>query len=135
MTELAFAAIADDFTGAADLASIAFLQLHMAHLKKMHLAALFLDRRRRLIAWHELFRGTVDEVDVYPREVVRDALDFNASCVVLVRNDPSGELAFSESDVYRWERLRRASELVGIEVLDVLLVGAEVVSCAEMGWL
>ena len=107
----------------------------MAHLKQMHFAALFLTRQRRLIACHELFRGIVDEVEFYPREIVRDAMEFNASSVILVMSFPSGELTFSEADLRRWARWVQALEAVDIEVLDFLLVGAKVVSCAQRGWL
>ena len=72
-----------------------FLHLHLAPLDQMLFAALFLDRRKRLLAYRTLFRGTIDALDVHPREVVRDALACNAVCVILVRNDPSGDVTFS----------------------------------------
>jgi len=112
-----------------------FLHLHLAPLEHMRFAALFLDRRKRLLAYRGLFRGTIDALHVHPREVVRDALACNAVCVILVRNDPSGEAMFSEIDGVTWRRVSEALALVDIETLDYMLVGTRVMSCAEEGWI
>jgi DNA repair protein RadC len=112
-----------------------FLQLHMAPLQQMRLAALFLNRRKRLLAYRELFVGTIDEIEVHPREVVRDALACNAVSVILVRNEPSGDVIFSRADATTWRRVSEALALVDIATLDYMLVGARVVSYAEKKWI
>jgi DNA repair protein RadC len=112
-----------------------YLKLHMGPLKQTRFAALFLDRRKRLLAYHPLFTGTVDAVHVHPREVVRDALACNATGVILVRNEPSGEIEFSELDALTWKRVSEALALTDIVAVDFILVGARVVSGAEEGWI
>jgi DNA repair protein RadC len=112
-----------------------FLHLHMAPLNQMRLSALFLDRRKRLLTYRGLFVGSIEEIEVYPREVVRDAVACNAVSVILVRNDPSGDVVFSQADAVTWRRVSEALALVDIETLDYMLVGARVVSCAEKGWI
>jgi DNA repair protein RadC len=88
-----------------------------------------------VLGFQEIFRGTIDVVTVHPREVVRDALACNASCVILVRSDPSGDAIFSDADAMIWRQVSRALDLVDIAALDYMLVGARVVSCAEEGWI
>jgi len=97
-------------------------------------AGLFLDNRHRVIRYVELFRGTIDGAAVYPREVVRQALDFNAAAVIFAHNHPSGVAEPSDADITLTRRLKEALALVDIRVLDHLIVGhGEVVSLAERG--
>ncbi|HTQ35414.1 MAG TPA: DNA repair protein RadC [Steroidobacteraceae bacterium] len=97
---------------------------------------LFLDNRHRLIAFDELFRGTVDGASVHPREVVRQALYRNAAAVILAHNHPSGVAEPSQADELITLRLREALALVDIRVLDHLIVGDNrCVSLAERGFL
>lgn len=99
-------------------------------------ACLFLDTRHRLIRYEELFRGTIDGASVYPREVVRRALELNAAAVVLAHNHPSGVAEPSEADRRVTRRLQDALGLVDIRVLDHLVVGdGTTVSFAERGWI
>ncbi len=99
-------------------------------------ACLFLDTRHRVIAFEELFQGTVDGAGVHPREVVRRALHHNAAAVIFSHNHPSGVAEPSEADRRITLRLRDALALVDIRVLDHVVVGAgETVSLAELGWL
>ncbi|HEB78670.1 MAG TPA: JAB domain-containing protein [Methylothermaceae bacterium] len=99
-------------------------------------AALFLDTRHRLIAYEPLFRGTVDGASVYPREVVRRALELNAAALILAHNHPSGVATPSAADRAITERLVAALTLFDIRVLDHLVIGDnEVFSFAEHGWL
>lgn len=97
-------------------------------------AGLFLDNRHRVIQYQELFRGTIDGAAVYPREVVRQALELNAAAVIFAHNHPSGVAEPSQSDVSLTRRLKDALGLVDIRVLDHMVVGhGEVVSLAERG--
>lgn len=99
-------------------------------------AALFLDNQHRLIAFEELFRGTLDAASVYPREVVKQALKHNAAALIFAHNHPSGVAEPSQADRQITERLVRALGLMDIRVLDHFVVGDGVpVSFAERGWL
>ncbi|MDX1802973.1 MAG: DNA repair protein RadC [Alcanivorax sp.] len=86
-------------------------------------AALFLDNKHRLIAFETLFRGTIDAAAVYPREVVRRAMDLNAAAVILAHNHPSGVAEPSQSDHAITRRLVEALALVEVRVLDHLVIG------------
>jgi DNA repair protein RadC len=97
-------------------------------------AALFLDNRHRVIAFEELFSGTIDGASVHPREVVKRALAHNAAALILAHNHPSGVAEPSRADESITQRLREALGLVEIRVLDHLIVGdGEIVSLAERG--
>jgi DNA repair protein RadC len=97
---------------------------------------LFLDNRHRLIAFDELFRGTIDGASVHPREVVRQALYRNAAAVILAHNHPSGVAEPSQADELITHRLKDALALVDIRVLDHLIVGDNrCTSFAERGLL
>jgi DNA repair protein RadC len=97
---------------------------------------LHLDNRHRLIAFDELFRGTIDGASVHPREVVRQALARNAAAVILAHNHPSGVSEPSQADELITARLRDALALVDIRVLDHLVVGGtHCSSFAELGLL
>ncbi|MDH3355411.1 MAG: DNA repair protein RadC, partial [Chromatiales bacterium] len=95
---------------------------------------LFLDNKNRLIVDETLFMGTIDQSAVHPREVVKRALEVNASAVILSHNHPSGVCDPSRSDIEITHRLKEALELVDIRLLDHLIVGdQEVLSLAERG--
>jgi DNA repair protein RadC len=95
---------------------------------------LFLDAQHQLLAWEEMFRGSITHTSVYPREVVKRALALNASAVILVHNHPSGLPEPSPADRHLTQMLQTALALVDIRVLDHLVVGRhEVVSFAERG--
>ena len=97
---------------------------------------LHLDNRHRLIAFDELFRGTIDGASVHPREVVKQALARNAAAVILAHNHPSGVAEPSHADELITARLRDALALVDIRVLDHLVVGdTRCESFAERGLL
>ena len=99
-------------------------------------ACLHLDNRHRVIAFEELFRGTIDGASVHPREVVRSALKHNAAALVFAHNHPSGVAEPSDADRRLTQRLKEALALVDIRVLDHFVVGdGEVASFAERGWL
>ena len=84
---------------------------------------LFLDNRHRVLAFDELFRGTIDSTTVYPREVVKQALDRNAAAVILAHNHPSGVAEPSEADQLITRRVRDALDLVDVRLLDHFVVG------------
>jgi len=96
-------------------------------------ACLMLDNRNRVIAFRELFRGTIDGASVYPREVVKQALADNAAAVILAHNHPSGVCEPSQADIQITERLRKALGLVDIRVLDHVIVGDGVTCLSEQG--
>jgi len=97
---------------------------------------LHLDVRHRLIAFDELFRGTIDGASVHPREVVKQALRRNAAAVILAHNHPSGIAEPSQADELITRRLAEALSLVEIRVLDHCIVGdTECLSFAERGLL
>jgi DNA repair protein RadC len=84
---------------------------------------LFLDNRHRLIAFEEMFKGTIDGASVHPREVIRQTLLHNAASVIIAHNHPSGVLEPSQADELVTRRLRDALALVDVRVLDHLIVG------------
>lgn len=97
-------------------------------------ACLFLDNQHRMIVFEELFRGTIDGASVYPREVVKQALQHNAAAVILAHNHPSGIAEPSQADIHITHRLKSALELVDIRVLDHIIVGDdEPISMAQRG--
>lgn len=98
-------------------------------------AVLFLDQRHRVICFEELFRGTIDGASVYPREVVKKALQHNAAALIFAHNHPSGVAEPSQADEQITRRLIDALKLVDVRVLDHFIVGDEVVSFAERGLL
>lgn len=97
-------------------------------------AALFLDNQHRILAYEELFLGTLSVATVYPRDVVKRALHHNAAALILIHNHPSGYPEPSRADIEITLRLQDALALVDIRILDHLVVGTEgVVSLAERG--
>jgi len=114
--------------------SMSFLSLKLAHYEYEIFSVIFLDNRHKVIAYEELFRGTIDGASVYPREVVKRALHLNAAAVILAHNHPSGETEPSQSDKQITQRLTDALNLVDIRVLDHIIIGgAESVSMAQRG--
>ncbi|MEO7337297.1 MAG: DNA repair protein RadC [Caldimonas sp.] len=111
-----------------------FLRVRLGGLEHEVFAVLMLDAQHRLIEYVELFRGTVSQTSVYPREVVKEALSRNAAAVLLVHNHPSGSPEPSRADEFLTQTLKSALSLVDVRVLDHLIVGgAEVLSFAERG--
>ena len=99
-------------------------------------AVLFLDAQHRLIRLEEMFRGTLSQTSVYPREVVKRALALNAAAVVLAHNHPSGVAEPSRADEFLTQSLKSALALVDVRVIDHFVVaGDQLVSMAERGLL
>ena len=94
---------------------------------------LMLDNRNRVIAFREMFRGTIDSASVYPREVVKQALADKAAAVILAHNHPSGVCEPSQADLRITECLKQALQTVDIRLLDHVIVGDDISCLSERG--
>ena len=113
-----------------------YLALHLGQLAQEVFAVLFLDGQHRLLQLEPMFHGTLTQTSVYPREVVRRALELNAGAVILAHNHPSGVAEPSRADEHLTHTLKNALQLVDVRVLDHLVVGrGAVFSFAERGLL
>jgi DNA repair protein RadC len=113
-----------------------YLQLHLAAKAHEVFAVLFLDVQNRLLAMEELFRGTLTQTSVYPREVVLRALHHQASAVVLAHNHPSGTVQPSRADEHLTQTLKTTLALIDVRVLDHVIVAPGLaLSMAEQGLL
>ena len=113
-----------------------YLKMTLAHRQHEVFMALFLDAQNRLLTADELFRGTLTQTSVYPREVVKRALAVNAASVIFAHNHPSGVAEPSRSDELLTATLKQALGLVDVRVLDhVIVAGSRTVSFAERGLL
>jgi DNA repair protein RadC len=111
-----------------------FVALRLGALTHEVFGVLFLDSQHRLIEMQELFRGTLAQTSVYPREVLRQALLLNAGAAILVHNHPSGVAEPSRADEVLTQSLVSALRVIDVRVLDHLVVGAGcVTSFAERG--
>ncbi|MBS4099013.1 MAG: DNA repair protein RadC [Sulfuricella sp.] len=111
-----------------------YLRLHLAGLGHEVFLSLFLDAQNRVIAREELFRGTLTQTSVYPREVVKRALHHNAAAIIFAHNHPSGVSEPSNADQLLTQALKSALALVDVRVLDHFVVaGSAVMSFAERG--
>ena len=111
-----------------------FLTLQLGGMEHEIFAALFLDNRHRVIAFDELFRGTIDGAAVYPREVVKKCLAANAAAVIFAHNHPSGVAEPSDADISITRKLTDALALIDVRVLDHLIIGQGAqTSLAERG--
>ena len=113
-----------------------YLSLRLFSLPHEVFMVLMLDSQNRLIEAREMFRGTVSQTAVYPREVVKAALLANAAGVILAHNHPSGVTDASAADRQLTDALRQALALVDVRVLDhVIVAGSQCLSFAERAWL
>ena len=112
-----------------------YLRIHFVDQEYESFVALFLDSQNRLIVAEELFRGTLTQTSVYPREVVKAALRQNAGAVIFAHNHPSGIAEPSRADELLTHELKKALALVDVRVLDHFIVAGEVTSFAERGLL
>ena len=111
-----------------------YLRLRIGHLQHEVFVALFLDAQNRLLTAEELFRGTLTQTSVYPREIVKHALRHNAAALIFAHNHPSGVAEPSRADELLTASLKQALALVDVRVLDHLIVaGNATVSFAERG--
>jgi DNA repair protein RadC len=107
-----------------------FLKLKLGRVEHELFCIIYLDNRHRILAFEELFRGTIDGTSVYPREVVKEALRRNAAAIILAHNHPSGVAEPSQADERITRRLKSACELVDVRVLDHLIIGGN--SCTSL---
>jgi DNA repair protein RadC len=113
-----------------------YLKLHLAARSYEVFAVIFLDTQNRLLAMEEMFRGTLTQTSVYPREVALRALHYQASAVVLAHNHPSGTVQPSRADEALTQTLKAALALLDVRVLDHIIVGpGQALSMAETGLL
>lgn len=113
-----------------------FLLSRLRSCQQEVFACLYLDSQHRLIRYQAHFFGSIDSASVYPRELVKAALEHNAAALILAHNHPSGVAEPSQSDRQITERICNAMSLIDVRVLDHMVVGdGEVVSFAERGWL
>jgi DNA repair protein RadC len=112
----------------------AYVRVSLAHEPREVFRVLFLDKRNQLIADEKLGEGTVDHAPVYPREVIRRALELSASAVILLHNHPSGDPTPSQADIAMTRQIVEAGRIMKIEVHDHLVVGRDgVVSFKGLG--
>ena len=113
-----------------------FCQLHLASEKDEQFCCLFLNSQHHLIKFEKVFSGTIDGASVYPRVIVRKALELNAAAIIFCHNHPSGVTEPSQSDIKLTERLTEALKLIDVRVLDHIITGLnETSSMAESGLL
>lgn len=111
-----------------------FLRARLSGREHETFTILFLDAQNRLIAAEDLFRGTLTQTSVYPREIVKRALYWNAGAVIFAHNHPSGVAEPSRADELLTSTLRQTLALIDVKVLDHFIVaGSEVASFAERG--
>jgi len=104
-------------------ALVTYCRTAMQHATTEQFRVLFLDRKNRLIADEVLGEGTIDHAPVYPREVVKRALELNAAAFILVHNHPSGDPNPSEADIVMTQKIQLAAEALGLTVHDHLIIG------------
>lgn len=113
-----------------------YLALRLGDLEHEVFAAVFLDAQNRVIATEELFRGTINQTAVYPREVVKRALALNAASVIFAHNHPSGAEEPSTADRWLTDQLKTALAMVDVQTLDhFVIAGTRYASFMERGWL
>ena len=111
-----------------------YLKLHFVGREYESFVAIFLDAQHRVIVAEELFKGTLTQTSVYPREVVKASLRYNAAAVIFAHNHPSGVTEPSQSDRMLTDALKQALALVDVRVLDHFVVaGNQTMSFAERG--
>lgn len=112
-----------------------YLKMMLRHSPYEVFCCIFLDNRHRVIAFEELFKGTIDSASVHPREVIRRVIHHNAAAVIFSHNHPSGVAEPSQADLQITDRLKQALSLIDVRVLDHFIIGDEIVSFAQRGLL
>ena len=110
-----------------------WLRMRLATRDSEAFCVVLMDNRHRVLAFEELFQGTIDGASVYPREVVRACLKYNAAAVIFAHNHPSGNSEPSAADVAITRTLKQALDLIGVRVLDHLVIGETVTSLSQRG--
>ncbi|WP_297478323.1 DNA repair protein RadC [Ferrovum sp.] len=113
-----------------------FLTLKLAETEHEVFCVLYLNSQNQIICHEELFRGTLNQTAVYPREVVKRALHHNANAIILTHNHPSGMCEASSADRSLTDMLKKALALIDVKVLDHIIVGQmNTLSFVERGYL
>ncbi|CAI2039792.1 DNA repair protein RadC [Serratia fonticola] len=113
-----------------------YLRLQLERQERELFMVMYLDNQHRLIECETLFTGTLGSVSVYPREIARQALTYNAASLILAHNHPSGMAEPSQADRSLTDKVIAALLLIDVRVLDHLVIGhGESVSFAERGWI
>ena len=107
------------------LDAVAFFQKRIGNSTQEHFAALFLNARNVPVGWREISRGSVSSSIVHPRECFLPAIKLAASSIILAHNHPSADLSPSKDDMELTQRLTKAGEIIGIDVLDHLIITAD----------
>ena len=111
-----------------------FLSGQLRHQQREVFAVLYLDNQHRLITFEELFKGTINCAHVYPREIAKCGLKYNAAAVILAHNHPSGISEPSQADILLTKEISKALDLLEIRLLDHMIIGNEsVTSLANLG--
>lgn len=113
-----------------------YLRAQLSQKPREVFAMLMLDSQHQLIAYREMFKGTINSAAVYPRELVKQAIDDNAAAVILAHNHPSGVAEPSQADIQITQRIKQAFALIDVTVLDHFVIGhSNAVSLAQRGLL
>ena len=121
-------------TNAADAAN--FLMAELGDRPAEVFGALFLDTKHHILAFEELFHGTIDHTSVHPRELIRSVMHHNAARIILAHNHPSGDTTPSQADIELTKSLKNALEMLDVKLLDHLVVGKNAFcSLAERGFI
>lgn len=100
-----------------------FLMTQLAGYDHEVFAVVFLDVKLKVIAFEPMFRGTIDTTTVWPREVAKRALEWNASRVILAHNHPAGSTEPSKEDIRLTQLLKKSLDILGIQILDHIIIG------------
>ncbi len=103
--------------------AIMYFQAELESHEREVFMVLFLDNQHRLIRTEKMFFGTINQANVYPREVIKEALRCNAAAIIVAHNHPSGSCIPSESDIYMTKKIEMACNLVDIRFVDHIIVG------------
>lgn len=120
-------------TRSRDAANFLEFNFDLKNLKHEIFIVIFLDTNHKIICCEEIFRGTIDRNSVYPREVAKKVLEYNAKAVIFGHNHPSGSTKPSQDDINITEKLIEALILFEVTVLDHLIIGDTVVSMMDIG--
>lgn len=113
-----------------------YLKALLRHEPHEVFGCLFLDTKHRVLGFEALFRGSIDTTSVYPRQVVKRALAYNAAALILCHNHPSGITEPSQADRVLTKRLQKALALIDVRVLDHFIIGeGDPLSMSEYGWM
>lgn len=99
-----------------------YLIVNMGLYEHEVFSLVYLNNQNQVIAYEELFRGTINETSVYPREIVKQVLNYNASSVILVHNHPSGESKASQEDIKLTKKIEQVLSFINVRVLDHFII-------------